>query len=61
MPDAAQPVADFQDRMLGCVECGKKFIWTAGEQSYYLKKKLKTPHRCSQCLTKKRVREGRFV
>ena len=26
----------FEDKTLVCKDCGKEFVWTAGEQEFYL-------------------------
>ena len=31
-------MADFQDRVLKCIDCGTDFIFTAGEQQFYHEK-----------------------
>lgn len=42
--------SDLEDRTLICKDCGKKFIWTAGEQKFFLDKGLKNiPKRCKIC------------
>lgn len=42
--------AEFQDKRIQCVDCGEKFIWTAGEQVFYHDKGLKNPpKRCKSC------------
>lgn len=46
---------DLQDKQLYCVDCGNKFIWTAGEQKFFLDKGLKNiPKRCKICTAKNR-------
>ena len=40
----------FQDKVLICKECGKEFIWTAGEQKFYTEKGFTNePQRCKAC------------
>ena len=42
--------SDFQDRSIGCVDCGEQFVWTAGEQVFFHDKGLKNePKRCKSC------------
>ncbi len=42
----------FEDKTLKCVECGKDFIFTAGEQEFYAEKEYKNePKRCKECRT----------
>jgi len=42
--------SDLEDRTLVCKDCGKKFIWTAGEQKFFIDKGLKNiPKRCKIC------------
>ena len=40
----------FQDKMLTCRDCGKEFLFTAGEQSFYAEKGFEhEPTRCKTC------------
>ena len=50
----------FQDKTLTCKECGKEFIFTAGEQEFYAEKGFENePARCRDCRDKRRrSREG---
>lgn len=41
---------DFQDKMLVCKDCGKEFLFSAGEQSFYAEKGFQNqPTRCRDC------------
>ncbi|MDR3735092.1 MAG: zinc-ribbon domain containing protein [Acidobacteriaceae bacterium] len=45
---------DFVDRTLKCVECGKDFIFTAGEQLFFHDKQFSNdPKRCKDCKSKR--------
>jgi CxxC-x17-CxxC domain-containing protein len=45
---------DFIDRLLTCVDCGKEFIFTAGEQLFFFDKQFKNdPKRCKPCKCKR--------
>jgi len=45
---------DFVDRTLKCVECGKDFIFTAGEQLFFHDKQFSNdPKRCKDCKNKR--------
>ncbi|MBQ2946065.1 MAG: zinc-ribbon domain containing protein [Clostridia bacterium] len=45
----------FQDKTLVCKECGKEFIFTAGEQEFYAEKEFKNePQRCKECRTNRK-------
>ena len=49
---AAEPTesSDFQDKRINCVDCGNKFVWSAGEQGFFHDKGLKNPpKRCKTC------------
>jgi CxxC-x17-CxxC domain-containing protein len=47
-------MADFQDRVLKCVDCGADFVFTAGEQHFFHDKNFKNePKRCKNCKTKR--------
>lgn len=39
----------FCDKVLSCCDCGKSFVFTAGEQAYYWSKGLSEPKRCKPC------------
>lgn len=50
----------YEDRVYVCRECGKKFVFTAGEQEFYAKKGfLNDPVRCSACRRARRQAGGR--
>jgi len=45
---------EFVDRLLTCVDCGGKFIFTAGEQLFFLDKQFKNdPKRCKPCKSRR--------
>lgn len=40
----------YQDKTLICRDCGREFIWTAGEQEFYAEKGFSNePKRCKEC------------
>ena len=40
----------FQDKTLKCKDCGKDFVFTAGEQEFYAEKGFQNePQRCKEC------------
>ena len=40
----------YQDKTLICKDCGKEFVFTAGEQEFYAEKGFENePQRCSEC------------
>ena len=46
---------DFQDKTLVCRDCSEPFIFTAGEQGFYLEKGLMNqPQRCPNCRANRR-------
>ncbi len=46
---------EFEDKTLACRDCQADFIFTAGEQGYYLEKGLlNDPQRCPDCRTARR-------
>jgi CxxC-x17-CxxC domain-containing protein len=48
-----------QDKALVCRDCGKEFIFTVGEQEFYLSRGLeREPSRCPECRAERR--RGRF-
>lgn len=50
----------FQDKTLRCRDCGQSFVFTAGEQGFYVEKGLMNePQRCPNCrATRRRDRAG---
>ena len=48
----------FEDKTLVCQECGKEFIWTAGEQEFYSAKGFTNePKRCPDCRKARRMNQ----
>lgn len=40
----------FEDKTLKCKECGKDFVWAAGEQEFFAQKGFSNkPTRCKDC------------
>ncbi len=37
------------DQQLTCRDCGKTFMFTAGEQEFYASRNLSAPQRCKDC------------
>ena len=35
----------FEDKTLVCKDCGKEFVWTAGEQEFYASRGFENPRR----------------
>lgn len=49
--------SQFVDLTLNCIDCGKDFVWTSGEQSFFYDKGLKNPpKRCKPCKQAKNER-----
>lgn len=45
----------FEDKTLTCRDCGSPFVFTAGEQGFFLEKGLTNePQRCSNCRINRR-------
>ena len=38
-----------KDKQILCIDCGKVFTFTVGEQRYFLSKDLVEPRRCPSC------------
>ncbi len=46
---------EFQDKVLVCRECGKEFLFSAGEQAFYAEKGFQNePTRCRNCRSAKK-------
>ena len=40
----------YQDKILICKDCGKEFVFSAGEQEFYAERGFETePRRCPEC------------
>lgn len=46
---------EFTDAILNCVQCKAEFIWTAGEQRFYMDRGLQEPKRCGPCRTARKA------
>ena len=47
---------EFEDKTLVCQDCGKEFIFTAGEQAFYKEKGLDNePKRSKECRDKRKA------
>ena len=47
---------EFTDKTLVCQDCGKEFVFTAGEQAFYKEKGLDNePKRCKECRDKRKA------
>ena len=45
----------YQDKTLVCKDCGKEFVFTAGEQEFYAEKGVQNePQRCKECRAAKK-------
>ncbi len=50
---------DFQDKVLVCRDCGKEFLFSAGEQAFYAEKGFQNePSRCRTCRTARKGGSG---
>ena len=50
---------NFQDKQFRCRDCGAEFVFSAGEQEFYLRKGLlNPPSRCPNCRALRRERQG---
>lgn len=46
---------EFQDKTLQCRDCGQTFVFTAGEQGFFVEKGLANePQRCATCRASRR-------
>jgi ribosomal protein L33 len=46
-----------KDKTLICSDCGQEFVWTEGEQKFYLEKGLNQPKFCPICRGKRQAEE----
>ena len=45
-----------EDKEIACKLCGKKFIFTVGEQEFYASKNFPDPKCCRKCAKKRRLK-----
>ena len=45
----------FHDKTLICVDCGREFLFSTGEQLYYWSKGLIEPKHCPDCRLKRKI------
>ena len=46
----------YEDKTLVCKDCGKEFVFTAGEQEFYAEKGFTNePQRCKECRDKRKA------
>ena len=51
------PRTEFEDTTIVCIDCGKDFVWTGGEQLFFHDKGLQNPpKRCKPCKQAKNER-----
>ncbi len=49
----------FEDKTLTCKDCGKEFVFTAGEQAFYAEKGFQNePTRCKDCRNARKAARG---
>lgn len=49
----------YQDKVLVCRDCGREFVFTAGEQEFYAEKGFQNePTRCKECRAKRKTERG---
>ncbi len=50
---------EFQDKNMTCKDCGKEFVFTAGEQEFYAEKGFQNePSRCKPCRDANKARRN---
>jgi Zn finger protein HypA/HybF involved in hydrogenase expression len=45
----------FSDVNITCMDCGKIFIFSAGEQAFFASKALSLPKRCPECRKQRKL------
>lgn len=53
-----KPTDPQDNKVIVCTDCQKPFVFTVGEQEFYLSHKLSEPKRCSDC---RRLKRQSFV
>lgn len=50
----------YSDKTLSCRDCGKEFVFTAGEQEFYATRGFQNePSRCQECRSARKEQSGR--
>ncbi|MBI2604740.1 MAG: zinc-ribbon domain containing protein [Deltaproteobacteria bacterium] len=50
---------NYSDKILTCADCGKEFVFTAGEQEFFEQKGFSNlPKRCTDCKARKKAQSG---
>jgi len=49
LAEELRPALDTADTTLACRECGTEFVYTAGEQAFYVARGFVPPNRCPDC------------
>ena len=58
--DLGPEVGEDKDIDIICRDCGKTFVFTAGEQEFYKSKNFAFPKRCKKCSKKRRLKFLKF-
>ncbi len=45
---------EYKDKFIDCKDCGKEFIFTAGEQEFFAKQGFIEPLRCKECRARRK-------
>src|SRR5947199_9200667 len=57
--EASSVTVSFVDRTLTCRDCGREFLFTAGEEDFYQSRGLQNePRRCPECRAARRHADG---
>ena len=54
----ARKVGGMSDRTVTCRDCGQEFIFTEGEQSFYLERGYTEPQRCPSCRSARKAQRN---
>jgi hypothetical protein len=42
-------MSELNDRQLICGDCGKEYVWSGVEQTFFIAKEFPPPKRCKEC------------
>lgn len=54
--DSPESECKFEDKYIICLDCGKKFLFSARSQKYFADKKWDAPKRCKCCRDSRNIR-----
>lgn len=48
-----------KDKVIICADCGEEFVFTAGEQEFYVQHNFTEPKRCPKCRKARKANQNK--